>query len=106
VTVTVGRTPPVKIGAVHTLNSVLSGAAKWNASTKGSPDESDTLAAVALLVLHTPTVTTRRLPAVTLAADVTDRAEDVPVWPLACWTNSGTMAAEGVRSEEHTSELP
>jgi hypothetical protein len=74
VTVIVGRVPPpAVIGAVHTLMSVPSEAAKWTSSMYELPAESLTLPAVACAAFQIPTSTTRRSPAVTFDVGVSAR---------------------------------
>src|SRR5215469_7179300 len=84
------------MGAVHTLISVPSEATKWSTSVKESPAESVTLLAVGLLLHQTPTMTTRRSPAVTLAPGATEMLVPEPAWLPACWTKAGGGSVPGV----------
>jgi hypothetical protein len=70
------------------------------------PAESETLAAVAPALLHTPVSTTNLLPVVTLAPGVTARLVTFEAWPVACWINAGAGAAAPavtIRSQAATS---
>jgi hypothetical protein len=100
-TVIVGRVPPPAVmGAVQTLISVASEAAKWSSSTYWLPAESTTLAAVDLALLHIPTSTTKRSPEVTFAAGVTARLATARVCAKTCCTNAGATLALGVTAFE------
>ena len=94
--VTDGLVPaPAVIGAVQTLCSVLSGPVKWLTSVNWSPAESVTLFVVAFVLFHTPTSTTRRLPAPSAEAGVTEIVL-ADAFLLTCWTKLGAAVAEGV----------
>ena len=87
--------PPLMIGAVQTLISVLSDAVTCLISVYVLPAASLTPLAVALPPLQTPTSTTNRLPAVMFVVGVTARLVTLELWPDTCWTNAGTTVAGG-----------
>ena len=62
------------------------------------PAESVTLAAVALVLFHTPTSTIIRLPVVMLVPGVTERLAKEAPCAVACWTKlgAGGGVADGV----------
>ena len=61
-----------------------------------SPAESFTLEVVAWALLHTPTSTTRRFPAVRFVPGVTARLATLCACPETCCTNAGDVVAVGV----------
>ena len=84
--------PPLVIGAVQMLISVSSEAANEVTLVYVLPALSVTPEAVAAEKFQTPTSTTSRLPAVTLAVGVTVAVAAV-TRALACCTNVGVVAA-------------
>src|SRR5258708_2491579 len=91
--VIVAAAPPLAIGAVQMLISVLSDAVKCVTSTNGSLRESVTEVVVAVVDFQIATSTTSPSPAVTLAPVVTAILAFPDPCALTCCTNAGTVTA-------------
>jgi len=104
VTVIAGRVPPPAFtGAVHTLISVPSEALKCSSSMYAFPAESDTFAAVAPELFHTPATTTKRLPVVILALGVSFTLMTPEACAATCCTKAGeelVAPAETTRQQQ------
>src|SRR3954447_13103956 len=105
VMVIAGRVPPpAVIGALQTLSSVSSDAVTLVTLVYVLPAESVTPEIVARPMLHTPAMTTIRLPLVMADAGVSWRVVPVPLRPDTRCTNCG--AALGVAGLDAAESLP